>query len=249
MKSFRVLEYASENGRLPEEIVTYFPAFPGIFIDLNREVDVNDCDHYLGVTGLGCEYYLKNGQFSKLFLDSSYTYPLELMTDLLEEVIRNRMNGAMTGHQITSYKNARCFNPEKILVNEDFNLIQFFFSQPKKGESLEEQIESLIDLKISRSVTLGITNRNELVSITVADFAKRIEHNGILLEKEIDGNPDRFDCLVQLIQRSLDPDIRREEFKKLATNYVKKFKLSEAGRNPSSTDRDLLACLELERWG
>ena len=119
------------------------PTFPGIFIDLDKDVDGENCDHYLGITGLGCEYHLNDGQIKKMFLELLPFDLIEFVPESVVEVIKNQLGTEIVTHEVISFKNAQCFSPKKILLNDEFNLVQFFFSTLQMDKSLQSSIESL----------------------------------------------------------------------------------------------------------
>lgn len=227
MKSFIIVENVVEKSVPKQGNIDYVPAFPGIFIDLDKEVDGENCDHYLGITGLGCEYHLKDGQIKKMFLELLPYDLIEFVPENVAELIKNQLGGEITPHELVSFKNAKCFTPKKILLNEEFNLVQFFFSIPKVGKSLQWSIESLNYLKVSTNVAFGLTEKNELASIIVTDFAKRIYDNDLILESAIEGTTERFDNFVKLNQQFYDKKIGGADYEVLVANYLKKFNLSD----------------------
>lgn len=227
MKSFIIVEKADKTVLAKEGNIDFVPAFPGIFIDLDKEVDNENCDHYLGITGLGCEYHLKDEQIKKMFLELLPFDLIEFVPESVVEVIKNHLEGEIRPHEVVSFKNAKCFTPKKILLNEEFNLIQFFFSVPKVSKSLEWTIESLNYLKVSTNVAFGLTEKNELASIIVTDFAKRIYDNDFILESAIEGSTVRFDNFVKLNQQFYDKKIGGTDYEVLVANYLKKFNLSD----------------------
>jgi hypothetical protein len=227
MKSFVIVENTAEKGVCKEGNIDFVPAFPGIFIDLDKEVDGENCDHYLGTTGLGCEYHLKDGQIKKMFLELLPFDLVEFVPESVVEVIKKQLEKEIVPHEVVFFQNAKSFSPQKILLNEDFNLVQFFFSRPQIGESLQASIESLNYLKVSSNVAFGLTEKNELASIIVKDFAKRIYENDFILESTIDGNSERFKKFVKLNQQFYDKNIDGKDFEVLVKNYLKKHHLSD----------------------
>lgn len=243
MKSFVIVENTNEKSVCKEGNIDFVPAFPGIFIDLDKEVDGENCDHYLGITGLGCEYHLKDGQIKKLFLDMNRFDLIEMMPEHVIGHIEKQFESETKTHELVSFKNARCFNAQKILLNEDFNLIQFIFFLPKIEKSLEGNNESLHFLKVSSAVAFGLTEKNELASIIVTNFAKRIYNNDIIFESIIDGSADRFDKFFKLNQQFYDKNIDGKEFETRVAKYLKKYNVLIEKSSPFTNEYFVLNTL------
>ncbi len=248
MKSFIIVENNIEKSADKQGYIDFVPAFPGIFIDLDKEVDNENCDHYLGTAGLGCEYHLKDGQIKKMFLEMLPYDLVDFVPENIVEIIKKQLEKVIVTHGVISFKiNAQCFGAKKIILNEAFNLIQFFFSTPIAGKTLQESIESLNYLKVSSNVVFGLTEKNELASIIVKDFAKRIYDNDFILESTIDGNSERFKKFVKLNQQFYDKNIDGKDFEALVSNYFKKYNLLNEKTIGIISEAEILNTLVMEK--
>jgi hypothetical protein len=249
MKSFIIVDNTSEKSVCKEGNIDFVPTFPGIFIDLDKDVDGENCDHYLGTTGLGCEYHLKDGQIKKMFLELLPFDLIEFVPENVVEVIKNQLGTEIVTHEVISFKNAQCFSPKKILLNDEFNLVQFFFSTLQMDKSLQSSIESLNYLKVSCNVAFGLTEKNELVSIIVTDFAKRIYDNDFIIESKIDGNSERFKNFIKLNQQFYDKNIDGIEFETRVVKYLKKYNVLNEQSCPLSNESYVLNTLmNAKKW-
>lgn len=249
MKSFIIIEHTGEKKGIAEGKTDFVPSFPGIYVDLDKTVDADHCDHYLGTAGLGCEYDLKDGQIKKMFLELLPYKVVEFIPEHVAGNIKKQLSREITTHQVISFKNATCFSPKKILLDAKFNLVQFFFSVPDAGQPLEPMIESLHYMKVSPNVVFGLTAKNELASITVSDFSKRIYYNELIMEGHIEGSTERFEHFLMLNRHFFDQKIDSIRYNVLVTNYLKKYNLLDKNEYPGKADVILINSLLNQKTG
>ena len=174
---------------------------------------------------------------------------VDFVPESIVEIIQNQLGGEIKSHEVVSFENAQCFSPKKILLNEKFSVVQFFFSIPEAGRSLQWCIESLNYLRVSPRVTFGLTEKNELASIIVTDFAKRIYYNDFIMEGNIDGNEKRFNNFVVLNQQFFDKNMSGNDYEAHVTRYLKKFNPLEDKSIYSITEASVLtAFVSKKKW-
>ncbi|MFT6921985.1 MAG: hypothetical protein ACJA1C_000983 [Crocinitomicaceae bacterium] len=195
MKPFLVLEEITSISfsKTSQTTLEYVPSFPGIYIDLDTSVIPDDCDHFLGETGLGSEFYLKNDRISKMFIELLPYQSVEIMDGKFNNFINETVLSDTTicELKVSALKKNNHFPtgicPSKIWIDLDLDSAFIAFEHYELDPKIKT-VKTLRDVEfvaIDDNVTLGFNPKtNGLSAAFVKDFTNVFEHNGIDLTKE-----------------------------------------------------------------
>jgi len=196
MKSF--IRLKNTNTQINSDSkVDYFPSFPGIFCDLDTQIESDDCDVFLGTTGLGSEFYLKDHSISKIFVELLPYNLIDFYRESHYLQFPERSN-KIESHNVDSFDQISSIFPTKILIEKKINRATIFFCSFESETTAQELINSMSFFKATDFLEFGINKQNgQLCSLVISNFLQNIFYNEIQLSKKILGN-ERHDSLIDL---------------------------------------------------
>jgi len=214
MKSFIKINKELQQEKPLSSELHFVPGFPGIYCDLNTTISPDDCDHYLGTTGLGSEFYIKANRISKMFI--------ELLPYI--DISFDNLNSVINLHEVTEFKdyavseinNLNQIYPSQLVFDLDWNHILIMYNG---NTALDSFLKQNHIVKVNTNVSLWVNSETEALNgVFIGDFWRKIYSKGTIFKPSAIGT-NRFESLTHIYQQFFGASVTQDEFVQLINKH------------------------------
>lgn len=232
------------EGELSESDVYYVPLFPGIFIDLNRSIQIEDCQVLKNQYDVGSEFYFHKDKLSKIFIEFPLftqfeLLPKYLMNDMLEIVKKNSSESTIV---INSYQKEKNDIPQATNIhftNESDQIFIFFNEIATFNENLVEN-DDLQFAKLCNDCFLALNvSTQSIYFLCIENYQNKYWFQDFSFS-ELELGVNRTNSLRKIIRNSFDLDFPLDQFKRNIENHIVRFESDKVLPEIESAERKML---------